>query len=207
MNEYIGLLFLVLIVIIIVAVITGKYEILASIVALGAIYLYMRNQEKLEDKKVAVPDGEKITFEEGPTVDQIDIVQDVNSLDERVLGANVPADKYDNTDIVNQIIQGGNEPFQYNWKAATDTDNSEDHVYNKRNPYQPALTGKVNVDERLAIMQQHRGSLPKRAIDGMVRSQAPMFKRMFQDELEQNEHREWWTAKAQNMESDMNNWS
>jgi hypothetical protein len=122
---------------------------------------------------------------------------------------NVAPDDLDNSDFVQEYIQKGSSIFQPNTAQGVTASSSAYHSNFKL--AQPGMYMEYsvpinprgyNADEALARKQQHRASINKRAIDGAVRSTRNIFNRFFQNELSENEEREWWSAEAQNFETD-----
>lgn len=64
------------------------------------------------------------------------------------------------------------------------------------------LSGKQNIDEMIARKAQHTSSINKRALDGAVRATKDLYWINYQEELDENEKRVWWSSEAQDMETD-----
>lgn len=116
---------------------------------------------------------------------------------------------FDNSDLIQEYIQKGNTIFQPGTAQGVTTTSSAYHSnFTLAQPgmymeYSVPLNGRAyNADEALARKQQHRSSMNKRAIDGAVRSTKNIYKKFFTDELKENENREWWSAEAQEFETD-----
>jgi len=149
----------------------------------------------------------------------ISVMNDIDKLSHRNadMEYNNISDLYDNSDIIDSVIHNHSSTFQpnhaqgvtpttsayhSNFKLAepgrTDVDNLE---------YMTPLNDKaISADEALARKQQHRASINKRAIDGAVRTTKNKFQRIFQDELDENEEREWWSAESTKFETDFNHY-
>jgi len=121
----------------------------------------------------------------------------------------VTPDDLDNSDFVQESIQKGSSIFQPNTAQGVTASQAAYHSNFKL--AQPGMYMEYSVpinprgytaDEALARKQQHRADINKKAIDGAVRSTRNIFNRFFQNELNENEEREWWTAEAANFETD-----
>lgn len=121
----------------------------------------------------------------------------------------VAPDDLDNSDLVQYAMQKGSTIFQPNTAQGVTASSSAYHSNFKL--AQPGMYMEYsvpinqrgyNADEALSRIQQHRSSINKRAIDGAVRSTRNIYERFFQNELNENEQREWWSAEAQPFETD-----
>lgn len=121
----------------------------------------------------------------------------------------VARDDLDNSDFVQLAMQKGSTIFQPNTAQGVTASSSAYHSNFKL--AQPGMYMEYsvpinqrgyNADEALSRAQQHRSSINKRAIDGAVRSTRNIYERFFQNELNENEQREWWSAEAQPFETD-----
>ena len=77
------------------------------------------------------------------------------------------------------------------------------HVDNYSNFTIPINDHGITLDEALARKQAHRSLMNKRAIDGSVRTTKKMFEKFFQQELNENEKRVWWSSESNLNETDM----
>lgn len=59
-----------------------------------------------------------------------------------------------------------------------------------------------DADYMIARMNVHAGAKSKKAIDGAVRATANRFRRVFQNELDYNEKRVWWSSEADDDDMD-----
>jgi hypothetical protein len=114
--------------------------------------------------------------------------------------------KIDNSDVIDMVITRGTSLFQPDGKGFTPLRGSEDNTFEKRgfSLFNIPLTGSQDVDELLARKQTQRGAINKRALDGQVRATRNLFNRYFQEELNENEQRVWYSSEAQNLETDWN---
>lgn len=105
----------------------------------------------------------------------------------------------DNSDVIEQAITRGVSLFNPDGSGFSPLQADSATVGpGMNNP----LSGKQNIDEMMARKAQHTSSLNKRALDGAVRSTKNKYWINFQEELDENEKREWWTSEAQDMETD-----
>jgi hypothetical protein len=121
----------------------------------------------------------------------------------------------DNSDVVQAVMLRGSSYFQPNWKGITPTSSgqytnfslAEPAEKGRVSPYDMTLSGGQNLDEILARKQQQRQYTAKQAIDGHVRATRNMFNKYFNNELIENEQKEWWSAEAQDFETDFRPWT
>ena len=107
----------------------------------------------------------------------------------------------DNSDVIEMAITRGTTLFQPNGGGFSPLKGIVD-VPNKFSEYDIPLSGKQNVDEMMSRKQQQRASMNKRALDGSVRATRDLYCKYFQEELDENEHRVWYSSEAQDMETD-----
>jgi len=135
-------------------------------------------------------------------------LSDIDMLADQQFRYNVPLDpnnpmqKPDAQGDVMQQINGGNNIFQPIGQGVTPTNYSELPGEPEKYGWTIPQSNVINADEALARKQQHRGSMPKRAIDGYVRSTATLYKKYFANELAENESMEWWGTEASEVDTD-----
>lgn len=115
--------------------------------------------------------------------------------------------KIDNADVIELALDGGTNLFQIgrkpNYSPLSGSIGMNDVTrFPKHLPkYQIPLSGQQNVDEMLARKQQQRGYQNKQSIDGFVRSTKNCYTKYFNEELNENVHRVWWSEEAQDIET------
>lgn len=152
--------------------------------------------------------------------DNISLTEDVDSLLQRDTGFNgfgTPDGNVDidNSDLVDQIVSGGDTVFQpAHGRGVSATSNSSMNpmslgaatglpYFDDLSVYDSPTNGQISIDQKLAISQQHRGAIAKKAMDGYVRSTRNLYEKYFSAELDQNSNREWWDDSGDdNLETD-----
>ncbi|MFA6089920.1 MAG: hypothetical protein WC755_08740 [Candidatus Woesearchaeota archaeon] len=149
--------------------------------------------------------------------DNISLAEDIDSLQQRNIGLDFPDNNtgIDNSDLVDQIVSHGDTVFQpAHGIGVSDTTNASMNSFTLGSPsnlpffddmsvYDSPTNGQLNIDEKLAISQQHRGSIARKAVEGYVRSTRNLFQKYFTDELNENSNRIWWDDSAdENLEND-----
>lgn len=147
-------------------------------------------------------DSDDLGFSE---YDNISLTRDIDSLQQRVPIINFPGNsEIDNSDLITQIVNHGDTVFQpaHGFGVST-TSNASMNSFTLGGPsglpflddesvYDSPTNGQINIDEKLAINQQHRGSIAKKAIEGFVRNTRNVYQKYFTDELNENSNRIWW---------------
>lgn len=135
--------------------------------------------------------------------------RDLDSMDQRIYDQKFgnENDNIDNADIVEEALARGNAVFQPNRVGVSTTNNAQLSNFNLGEPgimseYNIPQTNTITADEMLARKQQHRASINKKAIDGKIRSTKNIYKKYFENELEENERRVWWSAEAAEFSTD-----
>jgi hypothetical protein len=128
---------------------------------------------------------------------------------QRVIGELPSSDNQplDNSALVAQLVNDNGSVFQPLGQGVTPTSYGGMASFQMGEPdykqvYMSPHTGVLNADEALARKQQHRGSLNQRAVDGKARSTADLYKRYFNNELNETDTQDWWTAEAADLETD-----
>jgi hypothetical protein len=106
---------------------------------------------------------------------------------------------------INPLVQAQTEIV-----GTSELDNSDEvmNLLNKNSTTSDFLNSSPISDEGLdldhAIMQKtaHTNNLNKRAIDGRVRTTKKLYEKYFENELAEQEDREWWSAEASPIETD-----
>ena len=145
------------------------------------------------------------------------LANDMDSTQQRIPNIDLTRGEIDNSDLVEQVVQRGNTVFQPANLGVTAASSAQltnftlagpsgIPIYDHMPTYSIAQNNHNSIDELLARKQQHRGSMNQRAIDGRVRSTKNLYKRYFQNELDENEKRVWYSAEAHEMETDFEPW-
>ena len=133
-------------------------------------------------------------------------MNDINPLGQRNVDFEFEeSDDIDNSDLIEDAIQRSSSTFQpLNVGGVTPLTSAEKSHFRLAQPATRGIAGLdysvpieeagVNADANLARKQHHRSSMNKRAIDGTVRSTRNKFNKYFQNELDENEEREWWST-------------
>lgn len=114
----------------------------------------------------------------------------------------------DNSAAIEEAISRGNTVFQPSMQGVSVTSSAMLSNFNMAEPgpipdYAIPLNNRAtSVDESLARKMQHRGAMNKKAIDGAVRTTKNKFVKLFQNELDENEKQDWWSAQANEIETD-----
>jgi hypothetical protein len=145
----------------------------------------------------------------------ISMDRDINTMEQRTIDLDIkanPAAGLDNSDLVEDAINKHSSNFQPDRAQGFSSTNSaylSNMTLGEPDPYTQKLSYTVplndaayNLDESLSRGQQYRASINKRAIDGAVRNTSRKFRKVFANELDENEKRVWYSAEAQDMESD-----
>jgi hypothetical protein len=147
--------------------------------------------------------------------DNISFQRDIDSMGQRNIDLELsPVDttEFDNTDIVESAIAKHSSNFQPDRAHGFSSSNSAylsnmtlgepDPNGNNLRYTVPLNDFAYDLDESLSRGQQYRASINKRAIDGAVRSTKNIFQRFFNNEMDENEKRVWYSAEAQDLETD-----
>jgi hypothetical protein len=145
--------------------------------------------------------------------DNISLANDIDTLQQRTPNIQFPRDELDNSDVIAQMY--GDTVFQPAHSiGVSTTTNASMSAFNLAgpsgltemdsiSPYDSPTNGQINIDEKLAINQQHRGSIAKKAIEGYVRSTKNVYQKYFTNELRENAAREWWdNSSEEGLETD-----
>lgn len=224
-TDIITLIIIVLVIAALVAYQQNSKEILVGLVAatVGVIgYYYSKvSKEHLEsldpvDNNVVQPDGilnynyDNNRYSE---YGNISMARDIDSLAQRPIDLDLPQDgPIDNSDTVEDAIEKHSSNFQPDRAHGFSSTNSaylSNMTLGEPNPTTASLSYRVplndaayDLDESLSRGQQYRASINKRAIDGAVRHTRNSFKRVFSNELNENEKRVWYSAEAEDLETD-----
>lgn len=117
---------------------------------------------------------------------------------------NPDSNKIDNSDVIESAITRGVSLFNPTGSGFSPLKAASVQTPDLFDKYNIPLSGQQNMDEMLARKSQHTGSLGKRSIDGAVRATRDLFNTNFQEELDENEKRVWWSSEAQDMETNWN---
>lgn len=116
-------------------------------------------------------------------------------------------DILDNTAVVDEIISKGTTLIQPDGYGFSPTEGNPYDISKKISEfhkYDYPLTGSQNADEMLARKQQQRSNLNRQSLDGSVRATRELYSKYFQEELNENEKRVWWSSESQPIETDFN---
>jgi hypothetical protein len=123
-------------------------------------------------------------------------------------GSYQTSDEIDNSDAVEEAITRGNTVFQPSMQGVSATSSAMLSSFNLAEPgpmpeYKIPLNNRATtVDESVSRKQQHRGAMNKKAIDGVVRNTKNAYQRCFLNELDENYHKDWWSAESHDVETD-----
>lgn len=197
--------------------------ILVGAVAAGALlYTTMTPTEHLQEAVPVLNDTEtpEVDIDTDSTryseYDNISLPRDIDSVEQRRIDLDLrglnQSTTIDNSDAVEDAVSRFSSTFQpSNSQGVTSTSSAELAGTTLGEPERQRLLlaysvpfndGAYDLDESLARGQQHRGTINKRAIDGAVRSTKNVFQRTLQNELDENEEREWWSAESTKFETD-----
>ena len=174
------LLLILLIVLIIYLILTLPTEQTVAIISsLVLIFLYTESKTKKKDNMRSNPQSRN-------KYGNIQTARDINPIKQIPYRGQMYG-PVDNSDLVNAEFD------------------EEEMVYYGNNMgesrYRNNISGRgYGVDEQLVRMQQNISDKNKRAIDGAVRSTKNKFSIYFEDELAQNEQREWWSNENKDFE-------
>lgn len=113
----------------------------------------------------------------------------------------------DNADVIESALDGGTSVFHIgtkpNYSPISGSIGMNNVTRFPRNlpKYQIPLSGQQDADERLATKQQQRSYQNKQSIDGFVRSTKNCYTKYFNEELNENAHRTWWSEGAHDFET------
>lgn len=141
----------------------------------------------------------------------ISLSNDIDSLTQRTPNIAFPRNEIDNSDVIDQMY--GDTVFQPAHSIGVSaTTNASMTAFNlggpgglmdEESPYDSPTNGQINIDEKLAISQQHRGSIARKAIEGYVRNTKNVYQKYFTNELSENAAREWWdNSSEEGLETD-----
>ncbi len=141
---------------------------------------------------------------------------DVDMMDQRMHGLDLSptpdadpalANRIDNSDIVDMALNKGNAIFQPNGVGVSPTNSADLASFTLNEPgvmtkYALPQSNFIDLDEVLSRKQQHRANMNKKAADGHVRSTKNIYNKYFRNELDENEKRVWYSAEAQEFDTD-----
>jgi hypothetical protein len=116
----------------------------------------------------------------------------------------------DNQDVVNRAIRGQispHTPLERGVSPSSSATMTNFYLGDKHSNINPIIrepyeVKALDMDEILARKQQHAGDKNRKALDGKIRSTKNIYQRFFADECDQNEKRVWWSAEADDYETD-----
>ncbi len=143
----------------------------------------------------------------------ITMARDIDSMEQRIIDINLDNEgPIDNADTVESALEKGSSNFQPDRAhgfSSTSSAYLSNYTLGEPNPntskldyHVPLNDAAYDLDESLSRGQQYRASINKRAIDGAVRHTRNSFKRVFSNELNENEKRVWYSAEAEDLETD-----
>jgi hypothetical protein len=137
---------------------------------------------------------------------------DIDMMDQRLHGLDLsdPAgreQRIDNSDVVEMALNKGNAVFQPNGVGVSATNSVDLASFTLHEPgvmsaYDLPQSNFMDLDEVLSRKQQHRANMNKKATDGHVRSTKNIYNKYFKNELDENEKRVWYSAEAQEFDTD-----
>ena len=187
-----------------------------------ALRMILKNSEHLEtlrpvDDDMIQSDGiENYNYDNNRWSEygNISMTRDIDSMEQRPIDLELGGDfsDLDNSDVVEDAVEKHSSNFQPDQAHGFSSTNSaylSNMTLGEQNPNgnKPLYTVPLNdaaydLDESLSRGQQYRASINKRAIDGAVRNTRNTFQKVFMNELDENEKRVWYSAEAQDMETD-----
>jgi hypothetical protein len=225
-----AIIIIAFIILLYIAVVLGRdYPVAtAGLIAICGYLIFgalLRNWDTGTDiEKLTQPtQGEVITDLAGDNVDEDEYMgpqqnirlSEVDTALQRPTGLNlaigqVPTEinsSIDTSDVVQRVLTRGNVVYEPNMQGVSATTAAQISNFNLAEPgpttlYSIARTNKTNVDEQLTRKQMHRGAMNKKAIDGKVRSTKNIYQKYFLNELDENEHKVWYSAEAEDLEMD-----
>jgi len=132
---------------------------------------------------------------------------DIDIMLNKNLMENVSNDKYDNQDGIDKVLEAGFSTFQPIYSdGVTASNNALDSEFSLGEPETKKYTSVYNpkaydLNEALTRKNQQSSSLNKRAKDGYVRSTKALYEKYFKNELDYQESKDWWSAEAQDFET------
>lgn len=208
---------------------TQLFKAIIMLAGFGLVALMFRvGQEQSEHLEITRPDDNDVikdeqlnfnidddSFSEYGNISQMN---DLNPIDQRIsdLDYRNPTGDIDNSDVIEDALGRGSSTFQpSNAQGVTPLSSAYYSHFTLAEP-NPHIEGMeysvplneagLNADASLSRKQQHRSSINKRAIDGAVRSTRNKFQKYFQNELDESAELEWWSAEADDTETDFNAW-
>lgn len=182
-----------------------------SVILLAGLYLYKSNHENLVDRDKIINNSiNDFGFSKYGNVSLSEDIDMAQQMDSDAFNATAfknsgfnKSSTIDNNDVIEEAITRGVSLFNPSENSFTPINgNAVDLV--QASKFDIPLSGKQNVDELLARKQQQRANLNKMAIDGAVQSTKNIYEKYFSEELDENEHRVWWSSEAQDLETDWN---
>lgn len=201
MNDNLCLLAFIFIILIFIALFfSDKPGIVVIILIASAILVgYMFNYQELFTSPQ--DDYEISKYGNISTSEDIDMTRQEMPMNLNIPYASPESDKIDNSDVIEMAITRGTTLFQPNGQGFSPLNGivPTPSIFAK---YDIPLSGQQNADEMLARKQQQRAATSKRSLDGAVRATRDLFCKYFQEELDENEHRVWYSSEAQDVETD-----
>lgn len=168
------------------------------VIASTILFGYMFSNSNLFSEHFDVNHNLELSKYGNLPIDEIDM-----TVQEVPISSKMHNKKIDNSDIIESTITRGTTLFRPNgtgFSPLIGDINAPEYFYK----YDMPLSGQQNIDEMLARKQQDRANLNKKAIDGAVMSTKNLYSKYFHEELDENEHRVWYSSEAQDIEDDWN---
>jgi len=143
----------------------------------------------------------------------ITMARDIDSMEQRIIDVVIdnkgPIDTADAVEASLERHSSNFQPDRAHGFSSTSSAYLSNYTLGEPNPNTAKLDYRVplndaayDLDESLSRGQQYRASINKRAIDGAVRHTRNSFARVFSNELNENEKRVWYSAEAEDLETD-----
>lgn len=116
-------------------------------------------------------------------------------------------DNVDNQDEIDKYLESGFSTFQPEYsEGISTTNNALDENFYLGEPETKKYTTAYNpksydFNEAFVRKQQQTSSINKQATDGSIRSTKAIFDKYFRNELDYQESKDWWSAEAQDFET------
>jgi hypothetical protein len=190
---------------------------LLAVLLLVLLWVFMKDYYSAKERFIDDTDLESYS-----KYDNMSLAWDMDSMKQRTpdsIPKPRPGDpkynKFDNSDVVAQAVSRGDVIFQPAQGPGVSTTTDADlspmvlaapsglPYMDDYSMYDSPTNGWIDIDQKLAIAQQHRGAINKKAIEGYVRSTRNIFQKYFTEELNTSPS-EWWTDdfNGESMETD-----
>ena len=164
----------------------------AALIIIGILAVTLYKNEKFDDR-----------------YRNVQLTQDIDTLGQEIYPQDEIAvkgiSKWDNSDLVSSVVDDVSSVY-YNRNEVARASRPTFYRYEDYLKRNNVNARSYNADQAMARAQGYRSDRNKRALTGQVRHTRNSYDKFFQDELYQNENREWWSNENSDLENEWRPW-